>query len=107
MLYTVNAIPLTMKQFKEWHTPIVEYLLSDKCTEANPIRARDAYFKTVDAGHDIKRSSVIFFLQYLNEQGFINSRKQSGRGGYHGVFWKAPGLEGYWDQSLKGSANDA
>ncbi len=95
-----------MKEFREWHRPIVEYLLSDKCTEANPIRASYALQLTTDKGHDIKRSSVIFFLQYLEDKGFINSRAQSGRGGYHGVFWKADGLVNYWAQSLKGSTND-
>jgi hypothetical protein len=103
MLYTVKAYSPLMKEFREWHRPIVEHLLSDKCTEQNPIRAREAYFLTANQGHDIKRSSVIFFLQYLNKEGFIHRREQSGRGGYHGVFWKAPGLEDYWHQSLKGS----
>jgi len=91
-----------MKEFREWHRPIVEWLLSDKCTETNPLRARDAYFHTVSKGNDIKRASVIFFLQWLNEQGYINRREQTGRGGYHGVFWRADGLEEYWAQSLKG-----
>ena len=90
-----------MKEFREWHRPIVEWLLSDKCTEANPLRARDAYFHTASKGHDIKRSSVIFFLQYLADENIINSRQQTGRGGYHGVYWKAPELEAYWAQSLK------
>jgi hypothetical protein len=103
--YNVLLSP-PMKEFREWHRPIVEWLLSGNCTEKNPIRARDAYLHTTGKGHDIKRSSVIFFLQYLNREGFINRRAEKGRGGYHGVFWAAPGLEGYWAQSLKGSTND-
>jgi hypothetical protein len=95
-----------MKEFREWHRPIVEWLLSDKCTEANPLRARDAYLHTTSKGNDIKRASVIFFLQYLADNDIINSRQQTGRGGYHGVYWAGDALKEWWAQSLKGSTKN-
>ena len=84
-------------EFKDWQKPIIELILSDKVTESNPIRALDALYHTRGKGHEIKRSSVVLFLQGLAEEGLLNRRLQSGRGGYHGVYWDADALA----QSLK------
>jgi len=87
-------------EFKDWQTPIIELLTSDKVTEANPLRVLYALDYTLAAGSKIGRSSVQVFLKGLADAGLISTRKQPARGGYHGVYWLGE------NQSLKGSTND-
>ena len=92
-------------EFKPWQIPIVELLLSDKVTENNPLRAREAWYHTQDAGSEIGRASVILFLQGLEREGLLNKRQRPGRGGYHGVYWMKQGIN-IEVQPLKGSTKD-
>ena len=78
---------------KAWQIPIVRLLLSDKITEKNPLRVKDALSYTLDRKHKIGRSSVQVFLKGLAEEGLANRRLQAARGGYHGVYWKNDLLE--------------
>ena len=74
-------------EFKDWQTPIIELLTSDKITEANPLRVLYALDHTLTAGSNIGRSSVQVVLKGLADAGLISRREQPARGGYHGVYW--------------------
>ena len=87
-------------EFKDWQTPIIELLTSDKVTEANPLRVLYALDYTLAAGSKIGRSSVQVFLKELADAGLIDHREQPARGGYHGVYWATEEQA----QSLKGTA---
>ena len=81
--------------FKDWQIPIVKILMGDTYTEANPLRSREAWIYTNDQlpkGRTISRASVIFFMQDLVDDGWLNSRKQTGKGGHHDVYWKKASL---------------
>ena len=90
--------------FKEWHIPLVQLIEADQFTETNPLRSRDAFINTNKAlpeGKSISRASVIFFLQDLEEMGWLASRKQSGRGGMHDVYWKKVSLGEFIDMRIR------
>lgn len=89
-------------EFKDWQLPIVKLLLSDKVTENNPLRSREAWYFTMQAGSNIGRSSVQVFMKTLAEAGLLNTREQAARGGYHGVYWATDALA----QSLRGSTKE-
>ena len=82
-----------LMEFKDWQIPIVKLLLTDKYTENNPLRSREAWYHTMEAGSEIGRSSVQVFMKSLAEAGLVNSRKQAARGGYHGVYWASQSLK--------------
>ena len=84
----------SLMAYKEWQTPIVELLLSEKISEDNPLRAREAWYHTLSTGSQISRASVILFLQALQRDGFLNKRSQPARGGYHDVYWATQSLKG-------------
>lgn len=89
---------------QDWHIPLVKLIESGRFTETNPLRSRDAFINTNKAlpeGKSISRASVIFFLQDLEEAGWLASRKQSGRGGYHDVYWKKVSLEEFIDGKIR------
>ena len=82
--------------FKDWQIPIVKLLMGDRHTIANPLRSREAWIYINDLlpeGESISRASVIFFLQDLQDDGWLNSRKQTGKGGHHDVYWKKASLD--------------
>ena len=90
--------------FKEWHIPLVQLIEGTQFTETNPLRSRDAWINTNKAlpeGESISRASVIFFLQDLEEMGWLASRKQSGRGGMHDVYWKKVSLGEFIDMRIR------
>ena len=89
---------------QDWHIPLVELIEGTQFTETDPLRSRDAWINTNKAlpdGESISRASVIFFLQDLEEAGWLASRKQSGRGGYHDVYWKKVSLEEFIDMKIR------
>lgn len=42
--------------------------------------------------HGMSRASVIFFLNDMVDMGFLGFREESGKGGYHRVYYPAPGV---------------
>ncbi len=89
---------------QDWHIPLVKLIEGHQFTERNPLRSRDAWINTnkmLPDGKSISRASVIFFLQDMEEAGWLASRKQSGRGGYHDVYWKRFPLEEFIDMKIR------
>lgn len=96
--------------FKDWQIPLVEIINGPRFTETNPLRSRDAWLNTnklLPEGQSISRASVIFFLQDLEDMGWLSSRKQSGRGGYHDVYWKRFPLNEFVNKKLQGLSEKA
>ena len=95
----VNETGLEML-FKPWQIPIVELLMGDRYTIANPLRSREAWIYANDQlpeGKTISRASVIFFLQDLAEAGWLNVGKRTGKGGHHEVYHKAAPFDQFLD----------
>ena len=89
---------------QDWQIPLVKLIEGTQFTETNPLRSRDAWINTnkmLPDGESISRASVIFFLQDMEEAGWLASRKQSGRGGYHDVYWKVCGLNEFIDGKIR------
>ena len=88
----IKRTGLGMFFHQDWKIPFVKLIESGQFTEKNPLRSRDAWINITkilaEDEKKISRASVIFFLQDLEEMGWLASRKQSGRGGYHDVYWK-------------------
>lgn len=84
--------------YKHWQVPLVELLDGPTHNEENPLRTREAWIYVNDQlpkGETISRASVIIFLQGQEEEGWITSRKESGKGGYHDVYWRAMRLRDF------------
>ena len=101
----IKRTGLGMLFHQDWKIPLVEIIESGRFTETNPLRSRDAFINVnkilAEGGKSISRASVIFFLQDLEEAGWLASRKQSGRGGYHDVYWKKVSLNEFIDEKIR------
>ena len=94
----------TTTAFKPWQKVVLKLIDEHNPTETNPIRNRDVWInanKLLPEGESISRTSVIFFLQDLRGEGWLASRKQSGRGGMHDVYWKVCGLNEFIDAKIR------
>jgi len=90
--------------FKPWQQIVLKLIEENKPTEVNPIRNRDVWInanKLLPEGEGISRTSVIFFLQDLREDGWLDSRQQTGRGGHHDVFWVTCPLSEFIDMKIR------
>ena len=101
----INQTGLRVFFTQNWHIPLVQLIEGTQFTETNPLRSRDAFINInkvlAENGKSISRASVIFFLQDLEEMGWLASRKQSGRGGYHDVYWKRVSLGEFIDMRIR------
>jgi len=91
--------------FKPWQIPLVKLIDGHTFTDRNPLRTRDAFIninKLLPDGESISRASVIFFLQKLEEMGWLDSAKRTGRGGHHDVYWKTMPLNEFITTKLVG-----
>ena len=90
--------------FKEWQIPIVKLIDGDTITETNPLRSLNATIHTnkiIPKEKNISRPSVIFFLRDLKKAGWLDSREEPGRGGYHNLYWKKFPLSEFIDMRIR------
>lgn len=77
--------------FKDWQAPLIYKLLTE-ITEENPMKTRDAHEYIKSLGFKRSRASVIFFLQAMEGDGLLLSREETGKGGYHALYWGCKSL---------------
>lgn len=72
--------------FKDWQSSLVYKLLTE-IDENEPMKTRDAHEYIKSLGFNRSRASVIFFLQAMEGDGLLLSREETGKGGYHTLYW--------------------
>ena len=77
---------------KPYKAEIMRYLLSSDI-EAN---VRDIHEMLIIEGYNISRTSVIFFLQDMEADGWLSSNPRSGKGGMHNVYVSVMDDETFW-----------
>ena len=81
--------------FKDWQVPLVEMYLKEDA-EAGSAKAHQ-YLK--DKGYKISRTSIIFFLQDMEEEGFLKSRGSTGKGGVRRIYSRTIVWDKFWDDA--------
>jgi len=81
--------------FKDWQTIIVEKVLSSD--ERITTREAFEYVNKALDGIKIGRSSVVLFLQGLEEEGFLSSVNKIGLGGIHKSYKRTMSLMQLWE----------
>ena len=80
--------------FKPWQVPLMETLFIEKTT----LTSRQAHDLLMKKGIKISRASVIYFLQGMVQEGWLDEEFDTGKGGYHSIFSSSFTARDFWVQ---------
>ena len=85
--------------FKDWQVILMNKMLSEDI-EYNSRQAWNYINEQLDP-EKISRASVINFLEYCLNEGYFNKNEESGKGGYHGVYYRVMTEQEFWKTIAK------
>ena len=78
--------PKLRKILKEHEELALRYFWDEKAEEGGSKDVWPNVNERLGEGKSISRATIINFLQAMSERGVLNSRMESGKGGYHGIY---------------------
>jgi len=76
--------------FKPYQVALMEHIWevnSETRTGTTSSQAHELLMKTGNEDLMMSRASIILFLNYMVEEGVLEREEESGKGGYHGVYY--------------------
>ena len=89
------------KTLKEYEEIAIRYVWSQGEKGATSGKTWKAVNEALDPGKSISRASVIFFLERMANQGVLDYRSATGKGGHHRVYYPIMDERGYKKHLLK------
>jgi len=77
--------------FKEYHKAIIDLLLEDP---DKGFPSGEMHEAVLEKGIKISRASVIFYLDFLADDGLVSWIEKTGKGGHHRIYKAAKDWEG-------------
>ena len=73
--------------FKPYQAALIEYIWKLNNSERTGITSGQAYESLKDHPDSKSRASLIFFMNNMVEEGVLEYEEESGKGGYHRVYY--------------------